>query len=104
MVTAGLTVVIALAGLVVVGIPFLTEMGLAAAGTIVVAVLVALTLVPAVLGFLGLRALPAGSAAPAAGRRPTPRRRARLLPAGWVATVTRHRRWLACCWRWSRSA
>src|SRR5689334_4502436 len=57
-VTAGLTVVIALAGLFVVGIPFLTQMGLAAAGTIVVAVLVALTLVPAVLGFLGLRALP----------------------------------------------
>src|ERR687886_339556 len=57
-VTAGLTVVIALAGLFVVGIPFLTQMGIAAAATIVVAVLVALTLVPAVLGFLGLRALP----------------------------------------------
>ena len=39
-VTAGLTVVIALAGLVVAGIPFLTEMGLAAAGTIIIAVLV----------------------------------------------------------------
>src|SRR5919112_1151414 len=57
-VTAGLTVVIALAGLFVVGIPFLTQMGVAAALTIVVAVLVALTLVPAVLGFLGLRVLP----------------------------------------------
>ncbi|WP_326583236.1 MMPL family transporter [Streptomyces sp. NBC_00481] len=47
---AGLTVVIALAGLSVVGIPMLTKMGLAAAGAVVVAVLVALTLVPAVLG------------------------------------------------------
>ncbi|MBU2668388.1 MMPL family transporter [Actinoplanes bogorensis] len=57
-VTAGLTVVIALAGLSVAGIPFLTEMGLAAAATIVVAVLVAITLVPAFLGAIGKRALP----------------------------------------------
>ncbi|MER5218794.1 MMPL family transporter [Streptomyces flaveus] len=48
---AGLTVVIALAGLMVVGIPMLTEMGLAAAGAVVVAVLIALTVVPAFLGF-----------------------------------------------------
>ncbi|KND39482.1 MMPL family transporter [Streptomyces acidiscabies] len=48
---AGLTVVIALAGLAVVGIPMLTKMGLAAAGAVVVAVLVALTVVPALLGF-----------------------------------------------------
>ncbi|GAA2629214.1 MMPL family transporter [Paractinoplanes durhamensis] len=57
-VTAGLTVVIALAGLSVAGIPFLTEMGLAAAATIVIAVLVAITLVPAILGMIGRRALP----------------------------------------------
>ena len=44
---AGLTVVIALAALSVVGIPFLTVMGLAAAGTVVVAVLAALTFLPA---------------------------------------------------------
>ncbi|MDQ0808998.1 RND superfamily putative drug exporter [Streptomyces sp. B3I7] len=48
---AGLTVVIALAGLWVVGIPGLTKMGLAASGAVTVAVLVALTLVPALLGF-----------------------------------------------------
>ncbi|MCL8010944.1 MMPL family transporter [Streptomyces sp. AS02] len=48
---AGLTVVIALAGLSVVGIPMLTKMGLAAAGAVVVAVFIALTLVPAFLGF-----------------------------------------------------
>ncbi|MFI9627075.1 MMPL family transporter [Streptomyces sp. NPDC052042] len=52
---AGLTVVIALVGLAVVNIPILTKMGLAAAGTVVIAVLVAITLVPAVLGFAGKR-------------------------------------------------
>jgi RND superfamily putative drug exporter len=40
---AGLTAVIALAGLSVVGIPMLTKMGLAAAGAVTIAVLVALT-------------------------------------------------------------
>ncbi|MFF4256944.1 MMPL family transporter [Streptomyces sp. NPDC001663] len=48
---AGLTVVIALAGLTVVGIPMLTKMGLTAAGAVVVAVVVALTVVPALVGF-----------------------------------------------------
>ncbi|MFI7408435.1 MMPL family transporter [Streptomyces sp. NPDC049627] len=55
---AGLTVVIALAGLSVVGIPMLTKMGLAAAGAVVVAVLIALTLVPAFLGFWPNAVLP----------------------------------------------
>ncbi|MCI3273638.1 MMPL family transporter [Streptomyces cylindrosporus] len=48
---AGLTVVIALAGLSVVGIPMLTKMGLCAAGAVVIAVCVCLTLVPALIGF-----------------------------------------------------
>ncbi|GAB3989074.1 MMPL family transporter [Actinoallomurus acanthiterrae] len=48
---AGLTVIIALAGLSVVGIPLLTKMGLAAAGAVLLAVFIALTLVPALLGF-----------------------------------------------------
>ncbi|MEV6945487.1 MMPL family transporter [Streptomyces sp. NPDC051172] len=50
---AGLTVVIALAGLSVVNVPMLTKMGLAAAGTVVVAVLIALTMIPALLGYAG---------------------------------------------------
>ncbi|MEV6975101.1 MMPL family transporter [Kitasatospora sp. NPDC093806] len=50
---AGLTVVVALAGLAVAGVPFLTVMGLAASGAVVVAVLVAITLLPALLGFAG---------------------------------------------------
>ncbi|MCE7082688.1 MMPL family transporter [Streptomyces sp. ST2-7A] len=55
---AGLTVVIALAGLVVVNIPLLTKMGLAAAGAVVVAVLIAVTMAPALFGFVGERVLP----------------------------------------------
>ncbi|MFJ2897501.1 MMPL family transporter [Streptomyces sp. NPDC087218] len=54
---AGLTVVIALAGLAVVNIPMLTKMGFAAAGTVVIAVLIALTLVPAMMGFAGKRVM-----------------------------------------------
>ncbi|MET7716454.1 MMPL family transporter [Streptomyces sp. NPDC005407] len=54
---AGLTVVIALVGLAVVNIPMLTKMGFAAAGTVVIAVLIALTLIPALLGFAGNRVL-----------------------------------------------
>jgi RND superfamily putative drug exporter len=50
---AGLTVMIALVGLTVVGVPILTEMGLAAALTVGIAVLIALTLLPALLGFAG---------------------------------------------------
>lgn len=56
-VTAGLTVVIALVGLAIAGIPFLTQMGVSAAATIVVSVLIAITLVPAVLSLLGRRVL-----------------------------------------------
>ncbi len=52
---AGITVLIALSGLSVVGIAFLTTMALIAAGTVAIAVLVALTLLPALLGFLGER-------------------------------------------------
>ncbi|MEU6026469.1 MMPL family transporter [Streptomyces tauricus] len=56
---AGLTVVIALAGLAVVNVPMLTKMGLAAAGTVVVAVLIALTMIPAMLGYAGGKIRPA---------------------------------------------
>jgi RND superfamily putative drug exporter len=52
---AGLTVIIALCALSVVGVPFLTVMGLAAAATVAVTVLLSLTLLPAVLALLGPR-------------------------------------------------
>lgn len=50
---AGLTVIIALCGLAIVGIPFLTSMGVAAAVSVLIAVLIALTLLPALFGFAG---------------------------------------------------
>jgi RND superfamily putative drug exporter len=52
---AAATVMLALCGLSVVGIPFLTVMGLCAAGAVLIAALVALTLVPALLGFAGMK-------------------------------------------------
>ncbi|TCC00472.1 MMPL family transporter [Micromonospora zingiberis] len=83
---AGLTVVIALTALAVVNIPFLTQMGLAAAGAVVVAVFIALTLLPALLGFVGSRALgrrqrrtPGAETTAPAARRTAGRRWAELI-------------------------
>ena len=86
---AGATVVIALAALAVVNIPFLTIMGLGGALTIVVAVLVALTLIPALLGFLGTRVtrskvFPTRAVRGSGEPRPS-------MGARWVALVTRFR-------------
>ena len=50
---AAATVVIALASLVVIQIPFMTTMGLAAAATVAAAAIIAVTLVPAMLGIAG---------------------------------------------------
>lgn len=50
---AGLTVIIALAALVVPGLPFLAVLGVSAAATVALSVLVSLTLTPALLGFIG---------------------------------------------------
>ncbi|MFE4546808.1 MMPL family transporter [Streptomyces sp. NPDC056785] len=69
---AGLTVVIALVGLSVVNIPMLTKMGVAAAGTVAIAVLIALTMIPALLGYAGRKVQPAG-------------RKSRLLGGGRAA-------------------
>lgn len=76
---AGSTVVVALVGLAVTGIPFLTVMGLCAAGTVVVAVLVAVTLIPALLAFAGARVRP-----------PRAEKAGRGFFAGWVAFTSRH--------------
>ncbi len=50
---AGLTVVIAVVALTVVGIPLITQMGAGAAVAVVIAVIAALTLIPALLGAVG---------------------------------------------------
>ncbi len=89
---AGLTVVIALLGLGVTRIPFLTVMGVAAAVGVTTAVLVSLTLTPALLGFAGDRL-----ARPSLFGRRGRRRVATLedgpqgnrVLRGWVTGVTR---------------
>nr|WP_217485220.1 MMPL family transporter [Plantibacter sp. MCCC 1A11337] len=55
---AGLTVIIALLGLAVANIPFLTTMGVAAAVGVAIAVVISLSLIPAMLGFAGERLRP----------------------------------------------
>ncbi|MDY5589170.1 MAG: MMPL family transporter [Arcanobacterium sp.] len=78
---AGVTVMIALCGLAVCQIPFLTAMGVSAAGMVAIAVLVALTAIPAFLGLLGKRFAPkkASVTSPAHSR----------LGAGWIGLIMR---------------
>ncbi|WEH27992.1 MMPL family transporter [Streptomyces sp. AM 3-1-1] len=84
---AGLTVAIALAGLTVVNLPVLTTMGLAAAGAVAVAVLVAITLVPALLGFAGDRVLGRSRRRTAAHTSPVTGKR--TVAQRWVGLVLR---------------
>lgn len=88
---AGLTVIIALVGLSVAQIPFLSVMGLGAAVGVLLAIIVSVTLLPAILSILGRTLIPkptsraarleAGLREPA-GRKPSMGRR-------WVTVVTR---------------
>ena len=93
---AGLTVIIALCGLGVVGIPFLTVMGLAAAAAVLVAVLIALTLLPAVLGFAGQKVTKFVNPPGLRGRAERSARKAAADPqstagAAWARFTTRFR-------------
>ncbi len=86
---AGVTVIIALLGLLVVGIPFLSVMGVGAAFAVLIAMGVATTLLPALLGLAGERLRP----------KPTSRAAKRALAASsggkpsmglrWVKAVVR---------------
>lgn len=112
---AGLTVMIALVGLSVAGIPFLTVMGVAGAVAVGVSVLVSLTLVPAMLGFAGERLRPgtsrrarrraaraeaavAAAPAPSAG---TPASAAGDAESEWAELPPHHNRFFA---GWVRNA
>ncbi|MFI9806329.1 MMPL family transporter [Streptomyces sp. NPDC052301] len=87
---AGLTVVIALVGLSVVNIPMLTKMGIAAAGTVAIAVLIALTLIPALLGYAGRRIKPMGEKSKLLGGGRTPRKPGRPnMGTRWASFVVR---------------
>jgi RND superfamily putative drug exporter len=86
---AGLTVIIALVGLTLAGVPMLTSMGLAAAGAVAIAVILALTMLPAVLSLAGEKLRP----------KPDSRAARRILITGtggaaarWVDLVIRHPR------------
>ncbi|MDF2967926.1 MAG: family transporter [Nocardioidaceae bacterium] len=88
---AGATVVIALTGLTVAGIPVLTVMGLAAAVAVTVAVLVALTLLPAIALLFGSRLRPRARRRGLPGRRHRPANRTRGgVSTRWVTLVSRH--------------
>ena len=67
-VVAGITVAIALIALVIAPVPLLGQMGLVASGTVMVAVVVALTLTPALLGLVGTRVISRRTWAKAASR------------------------------------
>ncbi|MEU2226112.1 MMPL family transporter [Streptomyces sp. NPDC018347] len=87
---AGLTVVIALVGLSVVNIPMLTKMGVAAAGTVAIAVLIALTMIPALLGYAGRKVKPAGEKSRLLGGGRTPRQPGRPnMGTRWAGFVVR---------------
>ncbi|MEW2620699.1 MMPL family transporter [Streptomyces sp. NPDC048106] len=87
---AGLTVVIALVGLSVVNIPMLTKMGIAAAGTVAIAVLIALTMIPALLGYAGRKVKPAGEKSKLLGGGRAARKPARPnMGTRWASFVVR---------------
>ncbi|WP_394216305.1 MMPL family transporter [Brachybacterium vulturis] len=92
---AGMTVIIALVGLFITGIPFLTVMGVAAAATVALSVVVALTMLPAMMGIFGERLRPRrirrrmaehGGTLPAPDPQASPRR---SLGRSWVRLVTK---------------
>ena len=95
---AGITVLIALVGLSFAGIPFLTTMGVAAAGAVAIAVAVAVTLTPALLGLVKGRVVgwkrrartpKPGTSTMQADAAAAPARHG--FATRWVHLVTRHR-------------
>jgi uncharacterized membrane protein YdfJ with MMPL/SSD domain len=88
---AGSTVVIALLALGVAGIPLVTSLGIATAIAVVVAVLAAITLLPAMLATAGTRI---NSLALPAWLHPQPKPEGQGLWAGWARWVSGHK-WTA---------
>lgn len=82
---AAATVMVALLGLLIVGIPFLSVMGVAAAAGVFMALLTSLTLLPALLGFAGERLRPKKQSR--AWRRETGRNSKPTMGRRWVRTV-----------------
>jgi len=84
---AGTTVVIALAALTIIGIPFLGTMAIAAAATVIIAVLVANTFIPALLGLLGTKIFAGRVPGP---KVPDPEDEKPTMGLRWVRRVRAH--------------
>jgi len=92
---AAATVVIALAALSIVQIPFMTTMGIAGAATVAFAAIVAVTLIPALLGFAGSRIFGKKTrvlieAAQARGQHHSENAPKKTIWYRWGAAITRH--------------
>ncbi|MDO5677960.1 MAG: MMPL family transporter [Propionibacteriaceae bacterium] len=90
---AGLTVFIALLGLAVANIPFLTVMGIFAALGVALAVVVALTMLPALMGFMGERMRPKPKKVKAQAKKDgkvVERKPRQGAFAWWVGVTTKH--------------
>ncbi|GAB2864198.1 MMPL family transporter [Nocardioides pacificus] len=87
---AGLTVIVALVALTVIGISMLTTMALVAAATVLLAVLIALTLLPALLGLIGERIVSAKTRAKGHSQREDGQG-AHSVADRWVKAVLRFR-------------
>jgi RND superfamily putative drug exporter len=88
---AALTVIVALCALAIPGIPFLTTMGLAAAGSVLIALLISLTLTPAVIGIAGKRVAKFVTTSMRRQALATVKDPDRTLGARWARFVVRHR-------------
>lgn len=84
---AGITVLIALAALSIINIPFLTTMALAAAGTVALAVLVSLSFVPAIVGLLGTKIFAVRIPGP---KVPDPEDEKPTMGLKWVRRIRKH--------------
>ncbi|MGV8908167.1 MAG: MMPL family transporter [Propionicimonas sp.] len=111
---AGLTVIIALVGLSIAGLPFLTVMGVFGALTVGFEVLLALTLLPAFMGFAGERLRPRARKARKSSAKPVPSSLVKPVETKGVVSTSstggggstsgdRHgfaRRWVRAVTRW----
>jgi len=97
---AGATVIIALLGLLVVGVPFLSVMGVGAALAVLVAIVGAITLLPALLGVAGAKLAPKpGSRAwkrahPVESSQASGAKSSVAKPSGAKPSITMGRRWV----------
>jgi RND superfamily putative drug exporter len=84
---AGLTVIIALSGLALIGIPFLATLAIVAAVTVALTVLSALTLIPALLGLIGEKIVTQKAREKRAN---ATLHESHRVANQWVSTVVRH--------------